>query len=351
MNLKYLPGFLILVTFQCLCIQLAKGQDTTFSVDFLLSDSLLCAGNCISIDNLSTYSGSDPVNYNWTFTGADQSSATDSVINQLCFAEGGTFSVELSATAGGQTVSTSKNLTVLSLVEIDLGADSLESCNGTIISLDASSPVADNYFWQDGSNSPVLEVDTTGLYIVQVNNPCSNVRDSVFVAFSDPLLPPDLPTLYSLCEVDSIRLDFSTPSALNYSWSDGSINPIRTFDTEGNVQLQITNECEELMIDLSFEKDDCCNFYAPNAFSPNQDGQNDVFQIFFNTNACDLIGDFQLQIFDRWGGKIFETKEANFRWDGRKQNQLILPGVYIWRMAYTNNGTPQQASGEILLVN
>ncbi|GAB5553392.1 MAG: hypothetical protein Sapg2KO_29830 [Saprospiraceae bacterium] len=326
-------------------------QEEEFSVDFEVSDSLLCAGDCISIQNLTSFSGGDPVSYNWTFTGADQSSSIDSVITQLCYNEGGTFNIELSATVGGQTLSTNKNITVLPLVEIDLGADNIELCNGTSFTLDAFSPAADNYFWQDGSNLPTLEIDTTGLYIVQATNPCNNVLDSVFATFSAPLLPPDFPTLYSLCEVDSITLDFTSQNALSYSWSDGSINPIRTFNMEGNYQLQIVNECEELILDLTFEKDNCCNFYAPNAFSPNLDGQNDVFQIFFNSDACDLIGDFELQVFDRWGGKVFETTEHNFKWDGRKQGQLVQPGVYAWRMTYTNNGTPQQAYGEILLVN
>lgn len=326
-------------------------RERALVVDFELSDSLLCPTNCISINNLTTYSGQGPIDYLWTFIGADQVSSTDSVINQLCFNEGGSFRVELSATAGGETARLAKAVTVIPLISIDLEADTLGLCNDSTLVLDATAPGVDSYFWQDGSFRPSLEVDTTGLYIVRATNPCSNVLDSVFVRSAPPLLPPDLPDVYSLCEVDSITLDYSVPNALTYNWSDGPVLPVRTFDTKGNYRVQISNTCEELVLDVVFEKEDCCTFYAPNAFSPNQDGNNDDFQIFFNTEVCGILEDFQLQVFDRWGGKVFETEEINFRWNGRKNEQLVQPGAYFWRMAYTSDGNTEQAYGEILLVN
>ena len=334
-----------------LTIETGEASMAELMVDFELSNPLICVNNCIQINNLTTYTGVESVNYNWTFTGADLSSSTDSVINQLCYAEAGTFDIELTVTAGSLRESRSKSITVLPAPELNLGADSLEACNGTPILLEASSATTGSFIWQDGSTSSTLEVNTTGVYFVDAVNPCGIIRDSVFVTFSDPLIAPNLPSNYSFCEADSFILDLTTQNALSYNWSDGPIDPIRTFNAPGNFQLQIANECEEISFDFLFEADNCCFFYAPNAFSPNQDGTNEVFQIFFNREGCGIISDFQLQIFDRWGGKVYQTSEPNFRWDGREQTQLLNPGVYVWRMSYTSDGRREQAYGEILLVN
>jgi gliding motility-associated-like protein len=139
-------------------------------------------------------------------------------------------------------------------------------------------------------------------------------------------------------------------NATNYVWSDGDNSPIKTFNTIGAFQLLIANDCEERALNFLVEKSDCCNFYAPNAFSPNQDGQNDAFNIFFNPNGCDVITNFSLAIFDRWGGIVFETSEVDFKWDGKNRDRILLPGVYVWRMTYGDNQNPQIAFGELLLV-
>ena len=54
--------------------------------------------------------------------------------------------------------------------------------------------------------------------------------------------------------------------------------------------------------------------YVPNAFTPNNDGRNDVFFV----EARGQIDLFSLKIFDRWGGLVFETTDINEPWVGNK---------------------------------
>jgi len=66
-----------------------------------------------------------------------------------------------------------------------------------------------------------------------------------------------------------------------------------------------------------------CDIYIPNVFSPNGDGINDYFEI---STACD-VQSAQVQIFDRQGRLIRESRQLDRIWDGRQEQ----PGVYIYR--------------------
>lgn len=63
---------------------------------------------------------------------------------------------------------------------------------------------------------------------------------------------------------------------------------------------------------------------VPNIFTPNGDGQNDIFRVY----GTDIF-EFSMMIFDRWGGKMFETTNLNEGWDGNFKNQPVASGVYI----------------------
>ncbi len=71
----------------------------------------------------------------------------------------------------------------------------------------------------------------------------------------------------------------------------------------------------------------------PNAFSPNEDGENDVLEIYFGNTSC--IKNFKLIIYDRWGEKAFETTDPDFQWDGvyktkpQGENTTVFD-YYMW---------------------
>ncbi len=69
--------------------------------------------------------------------------------------------------------------------------------------------------------------------------------------------------------------------------------------------------------------------FPPNAFSPNGDGNNDVFQLFGNLAG---IKKFNIMIFDRWGEKVFEANEPTFTWDGIYKGEPLGPTVCVYVM-------------------
>ena len=72
--------------------------------------------------------------------------------------------------------------------------------------------------------------------------------------------------------------------------------------------------------------------YAPNAFSPDGDGLNDVF----NVSGQGII-DFQMEIYNRWGQKIFSTNSIEDGWDGLSNDGAEMPaGLYIYYIKAEN---------------
>lgn len=84
--------------------------------------------------------------------------------------------------------------------------------------------------------------------------------------------------------------------------------------------------------------------YAPNAFSPNGDGINDEFRLFPGQSVS---GVEQLQIFDRWGGLVFEQSNTTPFWTGNEAAE----GVYIWKakVIYKDN-SEEILSGDVMLL-
>ena len=73
--------------------------------------------------------------------------------------------------------------------------------------------------------------------------------------------------------------------------------------------------------------------YIPNVFSPNFDGINDEFLIFAPPGALREIR--QMQVYSRWGEKIFEARsiqpnESQAGWNGTFRGKVIDVGVYVW---------------------
>ncbi|MCB0550401.1 MAG: gliding motility-associated C-terminal domain-containing protein, partial [Phaeodactylibacter sp.] len=88
--------------------------------------------------------------------------------------------------------------------------------------------------------------------------------------------------------------------------------------------------------------------YIPNAFSPNEDGRNDEFRPFlqFGTPA-----DYTLSIYDRYGGKLFETTDVDKGWDGKSRGKRVPVGLYVYHVRVEQaNGTVIEQSGEVSLL-
>jgi gliding motility-associated-like protein len=90
--------------------------------------------------------------------------------------------------------------------------------------------------------------------------------------------------------------------------------------------------------------------FIPNAFTPNNDGINDVFLPSVNGP----ITRARLDVFDRWGELIFSTENTAAGWNGESNGTAVQDAVYSWTLTYkavTSEGVQQEfLTGHVTLL-
>jgi gliding motility-associated-like protein len=72
------------------------------------------------------------------------------------------------------------------------------------------------------------------------------------------------------------------------------------------------------------------NVFVPNCFTPNGDEVNNVWGPVFAGDWDHTV--YNMLIFNRWGGIVWESDNHLAMWDGRYNNKMCQDGVYIWKM-------------------
>ncbi len=86
--------------------------------------------------------------------------------------------------------------------------------------------------------------------------------------------------------------------------------------------------------------------FIPTAFSPNNDGLNDVFEV-----KGKFIQTVKLKIYNRWGQVIFESKNPDEGWNGKINGQDAPVGTYVYSFtAQDLNGNTIQRKGSVTLI-
>ncbi len=120
-----------------------------------------------------------------------------------------------------------------------------------------------------------------------------------------------------------------------YEWSDGSTAETYNIYKGGLYNVSVANKCGSTTKTFIIQEQ-LCTVNFPTAFSPNNDGRNDLFRI---VNGYD-IGEFHLVLFNRWGQKIFESANPQQGWDGIVGGKQADNGVYLWFCNYANRSKP-----------
>jgi gliding motility-associated-like protein len=109
----------------------------------------------------------------------------------------------------------------------------------------------------------------------------------------------------------------------------------------------VTNNCGSA-IDQILIKEKICDIYFPSAFTPNNDGKNDLFKVL----GAHAISDYHLTVYNRWGQKIFETTDYTKGWDGLVNGKLQNTGFFVWHSEFKNAGNPNKIlmKGTVLLI-
>lgn len=294
------------------------------------NDTTLCNGDILTFDVFEPTA----IAYLW------QDSSTNSTFE---ITQSGMYRVSVSDVC--KTVTDSIFIEYITL-EVDLGNDTA-ICEGRSFLLDVLHPNAESYLWHNGSTNPYFSVENEGQIYVTLENHCEVVSDTINVIVSSPApLVPNLGNDQVLCPGQTVVLDATTENALNYVWQDSTEGVLYFVTEPGVYEVTVSNACLSRTEDIEFTADACCNLFVPDAFTPNEDGNNDIFYAYTN---CE-VSDFSMMIFDRWGGKLFETTDINQGWNGMKNGQILNNGVYVYMISFNDGFAVRKKEGSLTLI-
>jgi gliding motility-associated-like protein len=211
-----------------------------------------------------------------------------------------------------------------------------------------------NYNWEDVTGTQLRDVFSTdgdsllnipaGNYLVRVRNPQGCGKNIKFNVPELPLPELNLRTDTLVCKGIPIPLSPETiDSSTIFKWNTGDSTCCIIGKETGYYTLTATNICGSVSdsVYLEFVKCNYCLF-VPNAFTPNDDGNNDVFKI---TPTC-VFYKYRLMIYNRWGQMIYKSYNLENSWDGTYNGRVADVGVYY----YVIDATPEdRTKGEIHL--
>lgn len=203
---------------------------------------------------------------------------------------------------------------------IDMGYD-VTLCNSdTLFPFQQSENI--DYFWNDGTTHPFQVVSTSGNYGVTVTNEFGcTAYDEIWVTVL-PVPEVNLGQDTTIRAGDFVQLDAGNPDA-SFFWSTGETT--RTITGFANQTYWVRVEKDGCMASdtISIGEFPSCTLAVPTAFSPNDDGVNDLLYV-----RGDNFIEFELMIFNRWGEMVFQTKDVSMGWDGRFQGKEQAVDAY-----------------------
>ena len=208
----------------------------------------------------------------------------------------------------------------------------------------ANSPLI-NFSNASGQN-PTIVADALGIYSITVTDTVCNFTETFQLTFLAEPFTQVLDT--SLCYGETQILSaVLQPQNTGYLWSTGATTNSISVTESGNYIVAASNGCG-VSIDTATVVFSSCELELPNVLSPNNDGENDYFQLLYFGE----LKSFRCTILNRWGQVIREFDNPAFMWDGKDdaQNEM-LEGVYFYLVnAETNGGNEIVKHGHVTLL-
>lgn len=208
---------------------------------------------------------------------------------------------------------------------------------------------------EDGPDVILHPYDTAGQYIVKLTS---------FYRVCPDIFTTDTITINTFPSInlgpDTVLCPYGQPIVLadlnggvanplaSYTWNTGDTTGYIIARDQGVYSATITlNGCSSTDT-INVLKD--CYLDIPNAFTPNGDGDNDYFiprQLLSRS-----VTSFTMSVFNRWGQKVFESKNLDGRgWDGKFNGAMQPAGVYIYTVEVGfRNSTGEKYTGNVTLL-
>jgi len=310
------------------------------------TDQNICTGNSAIL----TASGG--TTYLWN-TGDDISTITVTPSSST------NYSVTVTDTYGCSAID-SVTVNIFPIPTVDFNSNITEGCQPlevTFTSLQNTNIVSYSWNFNDPSSgasnisngqNPLHIFSNSGSFNISLTvttaDGCSNnlIQNNLITVYPNPVADFTYTITDGNYENTPIQFTDQSLGAVKWLWNFGDPNssengsdlptPQHIYFTAGSYTVCLIVESANGCIDTTCKEVTIKHnlmFYAPSAFTPNEDGLNDLFNVKgvgFNTE------EFEFYIFSRWGEMIFHADDINEGWDGTvKDSKRLAPeGVYTW---------------------
>ena len=239
---------------------------------------------------------------------------------------------------------------------VNVSVDKTSICMDQAAQLSATaSPSAATYEWNTGENDSSFSVSpqigTHTYTVVATAKGCKSEAAQVSVTVS-PKPEVDAGEDQIVCPGSEVHLGKNNPENQTYVWTSdddyfsNQANPTAKTKYTTTYFVNAKNSaCPDGVSDtIVITTVDVPTLYIPNAFTPNNDGTNDIFKV-----AGEGILEFNGAIYDRWGELIYEWNNPAEGWDGYiKSNKLVQEDVYVYKISVKNLCDGKKISKPIL---
>jgi gliding motility-associated-like protein len=287
-----------------------------------------------------------------------------------------TYVVTVSDACGSPVSTATVVITVLPLPVISVTPSVTEGCAPVCVDfLGASNPAAGSVVWDFGDNTNSTNTDpqhcfqAAGSYnitytVTDINgcvsiinypnmitvhpNPVAGFTVSPqvttilnpLITFTPNCINCDTTIYYMGDTLDQVITNNGSPFAFEYQ-SPGTYTIVQYVVTQHGC---IDSTSDYVIIEPDY------SFYAPNAFTPNADGINDIFYVY---GEGIQQSNFELFIFDRWGNQIFFSEDITKGWDGTVLGggKISQIDTYVWKVNFVDiNGNKYRYIGHVNLI-
>ena len=215
-------------------------------------------------------------------------------------------------------------------------------CAGDSAIIGGSSVLGYTYLWSPATDlsatnisMPTTTAKSTTPYTVTTTLtafPSCSSSANITVAVSPQFTVDALPD-FETCANRLTPLTSSPSGLVLYTWTDSIF---KTTQDGQNIQIQTENTNTYYLLSsnggclardtvtVSIKDDFKPTLFLPNAFTPNNDGTNEIYRV-----GAFGVEEFEAMIFNRWGEKIFTWNDVNGGWDGTRNGRLVQEDVYI----------------------
>ncbi len=218
-------------------------------------------------------------------------------------------------------------------------------CNRQFANLTATGSPRGEYIWMPntGLDSPFSShplanpISTTTYYVMGMNGSCTSL-DSVTVYVVNPVESNFIYNFDSCSRMFSAtQLDVADTNEVVWDMGNGDVFYGKSisyhYEDPGNYQIKTfvnpSAPCiDSGLVNVSMPEIDISKRRIPQVFSPNGDGVNDEFKIYFGNLPCAVES---FKIFNRWGQQVFEYEKGDeLSWDGKFNGSYCSAGTYIY---------------------